>query len=51
METITLTLEEQQRIEVIQRVFRRELTMAEGIALLLSLEYSDEPTPGKWLAG
>ena len=34
MDTITLTMEEQQRVAVIQRVFRRELTIAEAAVIL-----------------
>ena len=34
MDTIALTMEEQQRVAVIQRVFRRELTMAEAAMVL-----------------
>jgi len=32
--TIVLTMKEQRRVEVIQRVFRRELTMAEAAMVL-----------------
>jgi hypothetical protein len=32
--TIVLTMKEQKRVEVIQRVFRRELTMAEAAMVL-----------------
>ncbi len=34
METIALTMEEQKRVEVIQRVFRRDLTMGEAAMVL-----------------
>ena len=34
METITLTMKEQKRIEVIERVFRREMTMGEAALVL-----------------
>jgi len=34
METITLTMEEQKRVEVIQRIFRGEMTMGEAAMVL-----------------
>lgn len=34
METITLTMKEQKGVEVIQRVFRREITIAEAAMVL-----------------
>ncbi|MGH7412501.1 MAG: helix-turn-helix domain-containing protein, partial [Candidatus Methylomirabilis sp.] len=34
MDTIALTMKEQQRVAVIERVFRRELTMAEAAMVL-----------------
>ena len=34
METIALTMEEQKRVEVVQRVFRGEMTMGEATLVL-----------------
>ena len=48
METIALTMKEQQRVAVIERVFRGELTMAEAAMLLGVSERC--PAPSKALS-
>ena len=45
MDTIALTMKEQQRVAVIERVFRREATMAEGMLPQV------DGSPHDWLEG